>query len=407
MNYEIKLLNSIIDANDHVTAVNEGVDNVFIEYKDIWNFIVSHYDSHGKVPSKETVKNHFSDFEFYSTPEPLSYYINEAKKQSLAFQTRQIIAKSHSLLGELGPKEALAYLMEGTSKLYKFSSNLKDTDLVGEWKDRFEDLKKRSLEGENSFIGIPSGIDIIDQTFGGWQPGDFVVLIGWTGVGKSFVARLFAVNAWKAGYRPMIISLEMNKKQEGQRLDTLLNNGGGYFTNTDLVKANPNIVSTYEKWAENMFDNKHPIYLITSEGLESADQNMVQAKIDQYQPDLVVLDYHGLFDDSSGARNETERAKSLSKAFKRIAVKNNIPIIDIAAVTMSDGHGDRPPELDEVAWSKQLAYDADLVLAIHREYNSDIFQVVSRKVRRASHFGFYLRWNLETGEWREEYDIGM
>jgi replicative DNA helicase len=296
-------------------------------------------------------------------------------------------------------------LMEETSRLYKFSSSLKDTDLAGEWKDRAQNLKERSLRDNNELQGLPSGINVIDKTFGGWQPGDFVVLLGWTGVGKSFIARLFAVNAWKAGYRPLIISLEMNKMQEGQRLDTLLNNGEGHFTNTDLVRANPAVVDKYEKWAEEMFEGKHAIHLVTSEGLETADQNMVQAKIDQYHPDLVILDYHGLFDDASGAKTETEKAKNLSKAFKRMAVKNNVPIIDVAAVTMSEGHSERPPELEEVAWSKQLAYDADLVLAIHREPSSDVFQVVSRKVRRAPHFGFYLRWNLETGKWAEEWDI--
>jgi replicative DNA helicase len=309
------------------------------------------------------------------------------------------------LLTEAGPKEALSYLMENTSLLYKFSSNLKDTDLAGEWRDRAKDLRTRSERGMNELQGIPSGINVIDKQFGGWQPGDFIVLLGWTGVGKSFIARLFAVNAWKAGYRPLIISLEMNKQQEGQRLDTLLTNGEGAFTNTDLVRANPAIVDSYDEWAEMTFEGKHPIYLVTSEGLETADQNMVQAKIDQYRPDLVILDYHGLFDDSSGAKNETEKAKNLSKAFKRMAVKNGVPIIDVAAVTMNDGHSERPPELEEVAWSKQLAYDADLVLAIHREYNSDLFQVVSRKVRRSTQFGFFLRWNLETGKWVEEWDI--
>ncbi len=404
MNYEVRLLNSIVDTQDYVTAVNSGVENVFLEYRDVWNFIVSHYETHSKVPSKETVKQHHQDFEFISTPEPIAYYIDEAKKESLSYQTRGIVAKAHGLINESGPKEALSFLMEETSKLYKFSSNLKDTDLAGEWKDRVRDLKARSLNPK-AIAGIPSGIDVIDKVFGGWQSGDFIVLLGWTGVGKSFIARLFAVNAWKAGYRPLIISLEMNKQQEGQRLDTLLNNGEGHFTNTDLIKANPNIVDGYEKWAEATFEGKHAIHLVTSEGLETADQNMVQAKIDQYHPDMVILDYHSLFDDSSGAKNETEKAKNLSKAFKRIAVKNGIPIIDVAAVTMADGHSERPPELEEVAWSKQLAYDADLVLAIHRELSSDLFQVVSRKVRRASHFGFYLRWNLETGKWAEEWDI--
>ncbi len=404
MNYEVRLLNSIVDTQDYTGAVNGGVENVFLEYRDVWNFIVSHYESHSKVPSKETIKQHHGDFEFILTPEPLAYYIDEAKKESLSYQTRGIVAKAHGLINESGPKEALSFLMEETSKLYKFSSNLKDTDLAGEWKDRANDLRARSLNPKK-IAGVPSGIDVIDKVFGGWQPGDFIVLLGWTGVGKSFIARLFAVNAWKAGYRPLIISLEMNKQQEGQRLDTLLNNGEGHFTNTDLIKANPGIVDGYEKWAQSTFDGKHAIHLVTSEGLETADQNMVQAKIDQYHPDMVILDYHGLFDDSSGAKTETEKAKNLSKAFKRMAVKNNIPIIDVAAVTMSEGHSERPPELEEVAWSKQLAYDADLVLAIHREPSSDVFQVVSRKVRRAGHFGFYLRWNLETGKWAEEWDI--
>ena len=404
MNYEVRLLNAIIESKDYISSVNGGVENVFLEYRDIWNFIVNHYENHKRVPSKETIKQHHPDFEFISTPEPIEYYIDEAKKESLAYQTRSIVSKAHSLISDTGARQALSYLMEETSKLYKFSSNLKDTDLVGEWKDRSEDLKERS-KNKKEIQGIPSGINVIDKVFGGWQPGDFVVLLGWTGVGKSFIARLFAVNAWKAGYRPLIISLEMNKQQEGQRLDTLLNNGEGHFTNSDLVKANPAIIETYEKWAEATFTGKHAIHLVTSEGLETADQNMVQAKIDQYHPDIVILDYHGLFDDASGSRTETEKAKNLSKSFKRMAVKNNVPIVDVAAVTMADGHSERPPELEEVAWSKQLAYDADLVLAIHREISSDLFQVVSRKVRRASHFGFYLRWNLETGKWTEEWDI--
>lgn len=405
MNYEVRLINSIVDSGNYVEAITEGAENVFLEYKDVWAFLVSHHEQHGKVPSKDTIKHHFPDFDFVSTPEPLKYYIDEAKKESLAYQTRMIVSKSNNILNELGAKDALSFLMEQTSKLYKFSSSLKDTDLVAEWQDRAKDLRERSEQPEKDYMGIPSGITVIDKTFGGWQPGDFIVLLGWTGVGKSFIARLFAANAWRAGYRPLIISLEMNKQQEGQRLDTLLSNGDGKFTNTDLVRASANVVDAYEEWAEKTFSGKHPIHLVTSEGLETADQMMVQAKIDQYHPDMVILDYHGLFDDASGAKTETEKAKNLSKAFKRLAVKNAVPIIDVAAVTMSEGHSERPPELEEVAWSKQLAYDADLVLAIHREPSSDLFQIVSRKVRRATHFAFYLRWNLDTGKWTEEWDF--
>jgi replicative DNA helicase len=357
------------------------------------------------VPSKDTIKHHFPDFEVFNVTEPLQYYIDVAHKESLSQQVRVALSRSNDIVEESGPKEAIGFLMSRASELIKVSSSLKDTNLVDEWEDRFEDLLKRSKSKNREIIGVPSGIAIMDKIFGGWQGGDFIVLLGWTGVGKSFLARLFAVNAWRAGYVPLVISLEMNKQQEAQRIDTLLNNGEGHFTNTDLVTANPGIVDNYKAWAKETYTGKHPIHIVTTEGMDTADQHMVQAKIDQYKPDLVILDYHGLFDDASGARNETEKAKNLSKAFKRMAVRNSVPIIDVAAVTMADGHSERPPELEEVAWSKQLAYDADLVLAMHREFNSEVFQIVSRKVRRATHFAFYLRWNLDTGGWKEEWDL--
>jgi len=405
LNYETKLLNAIVADGDFALCGTENVKNVFVEQKDVWSFIADHYDVHKKVPSTETIKHHFPDFEVFHVTEPLQYYIDIAHRESLSQQVRTALSRSNDLVDESGPKEAIGYLMSRASELTKVSSSLKDSNLVEEWEDRFEDLLTRSKEKNRDIVGVPSGISIMDKIFGGWQDGDFVVLLGWTGVGKSFVARLFAVNAWRAGYTPLVISLEMNKQQEAQRIDTLLNNGEGHFTNTDLVSANPGIVDKYKSWAKETYEGKHPIHVVTTEGMDTADQHMVQAKIDQYKPDLVILDYHGLFDDASGARNETEKAKNLSKAFKRMAVKNSVPIIDVAAVTMSDGHSERPPELEEVAWSKQLAYDADLVLAIHRDFNSDVFQVVSRKVRRATHFGFYLRWNLDTGDWKEEWDL--
>jgi|TARA_Y100000034_G_scaffold136284_2_gene211984 replicative DNA helicase len=405
LNYETKLLNAIAIDGNYVKCAEENLRDVFIEYGDIWSFIAKHYDEHKKVPSRDTIKHHFPEFEVCNVQEPLDYYIGVAQKESLSHQIRVALSRGNDIVEDTGPKEAIGYLMSRANELIKVSSSLKDTNLVEEWKDRADDLNRRSKEDNRKMLGVPSGISIMDSIFGGWQKGDFIVLLGWTGTGKSFLSRLFAANAWKAGYTPLVISLEMNKQQESQRIDTILNNGEGHFTNTDLVTANPSVVDDYRKWAMNTFEDKHPIYLVTSEGLDTADQHMVQAKIDQYKPDLVILDYHGLFDDASGSRNETEKAKNLSKAFKRMAVKNGVPIIDVAAVTMSDGHSERPPELEEVAWSKQLAYDADLVLSMHRDFESEVFQVVSRKVRRAGHFGFYLRWNLDTGSWNEEWDL--
>jgi replicative DNA helicase len=278
-----------------------------------------------------------------------------------------------------------------------------DTNIT-EWQDRAALLRERIDNPNSTTLGIPTGIDIIDENFGGWQGGDFVVVIGWTGANKSFFTRLLAVEAWKKGYSPLVISLEMDKIQEQYRIDTLLNEGK-VFLNSQLMHGKDVDPDDYDQWAEEEFAGKHPFHLVTSEGIEQADQYFVQAKIQQYKPDLVILDYHTLFEDGKNGGTETERAKNLSKDFKRIALRNSIPIIDVAGVTMSEGHGERPPELQEIAWSKQLSYDADLVLAVHRQQDSEYFQAVSRKVRRGTDFAFYLKWNLDTGSWQPHFDM--
>ncbi len=197
---------------------------------------------------------------------------------------------------------------------------------------------------------------------------------------------------------------EMDKLQEEYRMDTILN-AGEVFTNTQLMNGSNINLDDYEGWAEEMFEGKHPLHLVTAEGIESADQNFVQAKADQYKPPLIILDYHLLFEDAKGGGTETERAKNLSKDFKRIAVRNRCAVIDVSGVTMDKGHEERPPELSEIAWSKQLGYDADMIMAIHRPPGSHVFQVVTRKTRRCEGFAFYLDWDIDTGKWTEVFDF--
>jgi replicative DNA helicase len=403
MNYELNLLNSIVKTGEITECIEQSVDHVFSEHIDVWNFIMEFYNQYGQTPSKDVIKTNFKNFEFFNAESPIQFYIDDAKKQSLGKGVRAALFKASDALksGE-DPAKILTLMQNESAQLIRDSGRLKDSN-IADYSERAEILKDRIDNPDHRIVGVTSGIKVIDAHFGGFQPGDFVVVIGWTGVGKSALTRLMAANAWRAGYVPLIISLEMDRLQEEFRMDTILN-AGQVFTNTQLTNGKGIQMDDYEGWAKEMFDGKPPIHLVTSDGIETADQHFVQSKIEQYKPDLVILDYHTLFDDANKGGSETERAKNLSKAFKRIAVRNRVPVIDVSGVTMDDGHDERPPELSEIAWSKQLSYDADMVLAVHRSMGSDVFQVVTRKTRRCAPFAFYLRWNLDSGEWKEIYE---
>lgn len=406
MHYELALLNSICDSGEIIPVIESGGDIVFDQYKDVWSWTYEFYSKYEKIPSKQILKEHFPSFEFIDTSAaPLQYYIDDAKKQALSTTVRISIAKAIEILKENGPNAALNYLTSTGHTIMKDVGGLKDTNLVGEYHERVDAYRDRFESPETHISGITSGTKVIDKIWGGWQKGDLVVLMGTPGCGKTWLSRLFAINAWRAGYTSLIISLEMSKEQEGYRMDTILNEGE-YFTSSDLMNGINLSPEEYERWAKEQFDGKPPIYLVTAEGMETANQHMVQAKIDQYKPDLLIVDYFNIMEDARGGGTETDRIRNLFKDHKRMAVKNQIPIIGISAVTMKgEDYGTRAPELSELAWSKHAAHDCDLVLAIHRHENSQIFEIVARKARRSQQFAFFLDWSLNTGKWKELFDV--
>lgn len=396
------MLNHILKTGDIITPMNAEVHKSFMVYEEEWNFIHDYYTKYKDVPPVSVFEQEFPQFEVFNTDGAIEHYIEQLHKYKARHTLQEIITDGATNIRSDSPLTVSQRMQAELSRLGRDTRMVRDLDLVANADERLESLRER-LElraSGKSIIGIPSGIKALDLAFGGWQKGDFVVVAGWTGSLKSWLALLFALNAWQEGYRVLYISLEMSGLQVGYRVDTLLSgmtNGG--FSNTGLTHADGITYDQYKVWLGEVMHDKHPFIVVTNEDLDEVTQNTVQAKIEQWKPDLVVLDYHGLFDDASGAMGETEKTKNLSKAFKRIAIKTGVPIIDITGVTMSGDHGERPPELSEMAWSKQLAYDSDLTLAVCK--HGDQLEVVSRKTRRGKDFRFWLDWDVDTGRVRE------
>ena len=233
-------------------------------------------------------------------------------------------------------------------------------------------------------------------------PGHLMVMIGWPGRGKTWFSSYLACKAWEQGFKPMIVSLEMTPENMRDRIYTMM--GSGLFKASDFAKGNIN-VDDFRTWAGNKFDNKQSFVLVSNEGAGNVTPTTVQAKIDQHKPDIVILDYHQLFTDSNNSKNPTERNMNISREFKNLAVRNNIPIIDITAATMDDASSqDEPPLLSQVAWSKAIEYDADISIAVHKTADTNVMEIVSRKNRHGTDFDFYLDWDLNRGIIKELYE---
>jgi replicative DNA helicase len=404
MNTEAAVITAVCENKDISTVLAENVDEIFTSHRDVWDGLKSYYLKFKAVPDVSVLTEKFKDFEPEKVKGETAYYLDNLKNEYLASRLRNLLLTSGSALKSNASARVISDMQKELTGLSRLTNNVRDVDLT-DFKlaeEHFASVRDRSLAMGGS-PGIMTGFKAIDYAYPtGMAPGHLIVMIGWPGRGKTWMSSYLACKAWEQGFKPMIISLEMTPENMRDRIYTML--GSGLFKASDFSRGQIDI-SSFDDWATKKFANKNQFILVSNEGTGQVTPNTVQAKIDQHKPDIVILDYHQLFNDSSGAKSEVERNRNISRDFKLLAVRNNIPIIDITAATMDDvSDQDSPPLLSQVAWSKAIEYDADMAMAVHRTPDTNIIEVVSRKNRHGTEFGFYLDWDLNRGVVKEIYD---
>jgi replicative DNA helicase len=407
MNVEAAVITSVCLNKDISTVLADNVDEVFISHKDVWEGLKSYYFKFRSVPDVSVLQEKFKDFEPQSVKGETAYYLDQLKNDYLSSRIKNLLLQSGANLKTNASSRIIADMQKELANLSRLTNNVRDVDLTDyELAEKhFQAVRERSNAMGGS-PGIMTGFKAIDLAYPtGMAPGHLIVMIGWPGRGKTWMSSYLACKAWEQGFKPMIISLEMTPENMRDRIYTML--GSGLFKASDFAKGMINL-DDFDTWAKKKFNNTNGFILVSNEGTGQVTPQTVQAKIDQHKPDLVILDYHQLFNDSSGAKSEVERNRNISRDFKLLAVRNNIPVIDITAATMDDvSDQDEPPLLSQVAWSKAIEYDADMAMAVHRNPDSNIIEVVSRKNRHGTEFGFFLDWDINRGIVNEIYEADI
>ena len=93
--------------------------------------------------------------------------------------------------------------------------------------------------------------------------------------------------------------------------------------------------------------------------------------------------------------------KNLSRELKLMAISEEVPIIAISSATPDDVKDlSTVPTLAQTAWSRQIAYDADWVLALGRATNSDVIECAFRKNRNGFMGDFLVQCDFDKGYYR-------
>jgi replicative DNA helicase len=397
VNTEAELISAVCKNKDISTILADNSDDLFVSHKDIWEGLKSYYYKFRAVPEVGILQDKFKDFEPVETKGETGYYLDKLKNEFVGNKLKTILMQAGSSLKEDAPSRVLGTMQSQLANLSRYTNNVKDLDItdLDSAERHYESVRTRSLAMGGS-PGILTGFDAIDKAYPtGMAPGHLIVAIGWPGRGKTWFTSYLACKAWEQGFKPMIVSLEMAPENMRDRIYTML--GSGLFRASDLSKGDINI-DDFKTWGKKKTEGKNSFILVSNEGAGEVTPATIQGKIDQHKPDLVILDYHQLFNDNKRSNSEVERNRNISRDFKLLAVTNGIPIIDITAATADDISDQKePPMMSQVAWSKAIEYDADMAIAIHKHANTDLIEIVSRKNRHGHDFRFFLDWDINRG----------
>jgi replicative DNA helicase len=399
---ESRVISAVLKDKQIHVLLQANVDNLLRTHSDIWQFVKSYFEQNSSIPPVELVVEKFRDFRPDQNVGATKHHLDELKADYLTSSLKEILVTTASNINSGGGAVVLEEMIKKTSELKKNTAAIKDIDATDTEAAVafFEEQKRNTLLG---VTGIKTGLPGFDNYLpSGITPGQLGVFLAYPGIGKSWLSLYFAVQAWRQGKSPMIISLEMSESEVRNRLFTIM--GEGLWTHRSLSAGEVDI-DDFKKWHEKVTDGKPPIHIVSNDTGGEINPAVIRGKVDQYKPDFVIVDYLQLMSPNQKSDNETVKMKNLSRELKILALSEEIPIIAISSATPDDVTKlDTVPTLGQTAWSRQIAYDSDFVIAMGRAMNSDVLEVAWRKNRNGMMTDFFIQVDFNRG-WFKYKDI--
>jgi replicative DNA helicase len=397
-NTESKLISAVLEDKQIHVLLQANVETMLRTHNDIWNFIRLYSENNQALPPADLVREKFRDFEPVAGIGSTKHHLAELQTEYLNDSLKDILRNAAGEVQTGNGTEALEQLITKTSELKKNTAAIRDIDAT-DLEDAVAYYERVKKQNELGAVGIKTGLPGFDNYLpAGIMPGQLGVFLAYPGIGKSWMALYFAVQAWKQGKSPMIISLEMSETEVRNRVFAIM--GEGLWSHRKLSNGEVEI-DMLRKWHANKDAGRPEFHIISNDSGGEVTPSVIRGKIDQYKPDFVVVDYLQLMSPNQRADNETVKMKNLSRELKLMSISEEVPIIAISSATPDDVKDlSTPPTLGQTAWSRQISYDADWLLALGRGTNSDIIECVFRKNRNGFMGDFLVQVDFDKGYYR-------
>jgi len=364
--FQIKVLSSLLTHKEFLVNIHDIISDEYFEnpaQKWAIKEILKYYDKYHTTPSLDILKVELLKVDnevlqlsikeqlklaFVTSDEDLEYVQEEFTNFCKNQQLKKALMSSVDLL-KAGDFDGIRFLVDNALKAGQ------DKNIGHEY---VKDIEERYRE--NSRSTVPTPWPKIDQLLqGGLGNGDFGLIFGNPGGGKSWSLVAIGGHAVRLGYNVLHYTLELGEEYVGKRYDA-------FFTKIPVNK-----VDSHRDKIEDIIPQL-PGQLIIKEyptgraSVSTIESHIAKSTSMGVKPDLVIIDYVDLLSSRKTNRERKDEIDDIYTSTKGLARQLDIPIWSVSQVNRA-GAQDKVIQGDKAAWSYDKIMITDFCMSLSRK----------------------------------------
>jgi len=364
--FQIKVLSSLLTHKEFLVNIHDIISDEYFEnpaQKWAIKEVLRYYDKYHTTPSLDILKVELLKVDnevlqlsikeqlklaYVTSDDDLEYVQEEFTNFCKNQQLKKALMSSVDLL-KGGDFDGIRYLIDNALKAGQ------DKNLGHEY---IKDIEERYRE--NSRETVPTPWPKINQLLqGGLGNGDFGLIFGNPGGGKSWSLVAIGGHAVRLGYNVLHYTLELGEEYVGKRYDA-------FFTKIPVNKVDSHrdkIEEILPQLPGKLIIKEYPTGRASVSTIES---HIAKSTSMGVKPDMVIIDYVDLLSSRKTNRERKDEIDDIYTSTKGLARQLNIPIWSVSQVNRA-GAQDKVIQGDKAAGSYDKIMITDFCMSLSRK----------------------------------------
>lgn len=375
MDIQHALLSKVVLDQAVVIAITARITNDFFtddKHLRVWQYIIDYWGKYGESPDETVMSHAFPSYQWTEYPQPIDYFIDLLRKRRQRAIVTDMLNTSARLLQTPDEPDAEAKIISSLRDTFwqvvietapTLDVALEDSAAVEQ-----DSLLEERMDNPGTLRGISTGFRGIDRVTGGFQPEQFIVMIGLPKSLKSATLLYMALQAHRQAKSPLFIGFEMSNQEQMDRLLSLISGVGLTAIVNGLISVREKRL-IMQRFREMVGMKRFTL----SVDLDSAmTVSGLQAKVREYLPDLVLVDgaYLMMSEQAKVEQGSPQALTDIARSLKKMAQTLHIPVVVTTQASMTRSKGG---ELNPYSamYTQAWQQSADVLLGVERVEKTD------------------------------------